>query len=68
MFARALHQSDHMIEQHNILQTVSRLVDQGILRTTMTSSMGRINAANLRRAHAAIESGSARGKIVLEGF
>ncbi|SIR04357.1 MULTISPECIES: zinc-binding alcohol dehydrogenase family protein [Acidiphilium] len=68
MFARSLHQSDDMIEQHNILQTVSRLIDQGILRTTMTTPMGQINAANLRRAHAAIESGSARGKIVLEGF
>jgi zinc-binding alcohol dehydrogenase family protein len=68
MFARSLHQSDDMIEQHNILQTVSRLIDQGILRTTMTIPMGQINAANLRRAHAAIESGSARGKIVLEGF
>ena len=27
-----------------------------------------INAANLRRAHALLESGTARGKIVLEGF
>jgi NADPH:quinone reductase-like Zn-dependent oxidoreductase len=68
MFARSLYQSDSMIEQHNVLQTVSRLIDQGILRTTMTTPMGQINAANLRRAHAAIESGSARGKIVLEGF
>ena len=27
-----------------------------------------INAANLKRAHALIESGRAKGKIVLEGF
>ena len=27
-----------------------------------------INAANLRRAHALLESGKAKGKIVLEGF
>ena len=27
-----------------------------------------VNAANLLRAHAKIESGTARGKIVLEGF
>lgn len=68
MFARALHQTKHMVDQHKILQIVSRLVDQGILRTTMTTNLGQINAANLRRAHAAIEAGSVRGKIVLEGF
>jgi zinc-binding alcohol dehydrogenase family protein len=68
VFARSLQQSDNIIEQHNILQTVSRLIDKGILRTTMTTPMGRINATNLRRAHTTIESGSARGKIVLEGF
>jgi len=34
----------------------------------MADHFGTINAANLRRAHALIESGRARGKIVLEGF
>ena len=29
---------------------------------------GAINAANLKRAHALIERGAARGKIVLQGF
>jgi hypothetical protein len=29
---------------------------------------GTINAANLRRAHGLLESGKAKGKIVLEGF
>ncbi|HQT61727.1 MAG TPA: zinc-binding alcohol dehydrogenase family protein [Acidiphilium sp.] len=68
MFARSLHQTAQMIEQHHILQSVSRLVDQEVLRTTMTENYGPITAANLRRAHAAIESGTTRGKIVLEGF
>jgi hypothetical protein len=30
--------------------------------------MGPIRAENLRKAHALIESGRAKGKIVLEGF
>jgi len=68
MFARSLHHTARMIEQHRILDTVSRLVDQGVLRSTMTKHFGPINAANLRRAHAEIESGTAHGKIVLEGF
>ncbi|MGK9522450.1 zinc-binding alcohol dehydrogenase family protein, partial [Salmonella enterica subsp. enterica] len=29
---------------------------------------GAINAANMRSAHALVESGKARGKIVLEDF
>jgi hypothetical protein len=29
---------------------------------------GKIDAANLKRAHAVLESNTARGKIVLEGF
>jgi Zinc-binding dehydrogenase len=45
-----------------------RLVDAGELRTTLGEDFGRINAANLKRAHALLESGKARGKIVLEGF
>ncbi|EJT84347.1 alginate lyase [Pseudomonas putida S11] len=34
----------------------------------MASTSAAINASNLKRAHALIESGKAKGKIVLEGF
>lgn len=68
MFARSLHRTVQMVEQHKILQSAGRLVDQGVLRSTMTENYGTINAANLRRAHAAVETGQTRGKIVLEGF
>ncbi|NQD96400.1 zinc-binding alcohol dehydrogenase family protein, partial [Pseudomonas sp. CrR25] len=37
-------------------------------QTTLGAHFGRIEAANLRRAHALLESGAAKGKIVLEGF
>ncbi len=47
---------------------MARLVDAGKIKTTLGETYGRINAANLRRAHALIESGTAKGKIVLEGF
>lgn len=68
MFTRSLYQTDDMIEQHRLLQRVSGLVDSGVLRTTLGEHFGTINAANLRRAHALLESGTAKGKIVLEGF
>ena len=68
MFTRPLFQTDDMIAQHDLLTEVSRLVDAGTLRTTLTETLGRIDAATLRKAHALIESGKARGKLVLEGF
>jgi NADPH:quinone reductase-like Zn-dependent oxidoreductase len=57
-----------MAQQHALLNDVSRLVDSGVLQTTLGQSFGVINAANLKRAHALLESNRARGKIVLEGF
>lgn len=68
MFTRSLFETEDMIEQHRLLDTVAGLVDAGTLKTTLGEHFGRIDAANLRRAHAAVESGRARGKIVLEGF
>ncbi|MDO6492504.1 MAG: zinc-binding alcohol dehydrogenase family protein [Cellulophaga sp.] len=68
MFTRSMFQTDDMIEQHNILNEVSELIDNGTIRTTLGENFGTINAENLRKAHAFLETGKAKGKIVLEGF
>jgi zinc-binding alcohol dehydrogenase family protein len=68
MFTRSLFETADMIEQHRLLNRVAELVDAGTLHTTLGEHFGSINAANLRRAHALLESGTAKGKIVLEGF
>lgn len=68
MFTRSLYQTEDMIEQHRLLERVSDLVDAGVIKTTLGEHFGTINAANLRRAHALLDSGKAKGKIVLEGF
>ena len=68
MFTRSLFATIDLIEQHKLLAEVARLIDAGELRTTLGEHFGRINAANLKRAHAFLESGKARGKVVLEGF
>ena len=68
MFTRSMFGTADIAEQGALLDEVSRLVDAGTLRTTLGETFGRINVANLRRAHALIESGRARGKVVLEGF
>lgn len=68
MFTRPSFATDDIAEQGALLNEVSRLVDAGVVRTTMTERHSPIDAANLRRVHTLIESGTARGKIVLEGF
>ncbi|MBJ6126554.1 zinc-binding alcohol dehydrogenase family protein [Microvirga splendida] len=68
MFTRSTFQTADMERQHEILNEASRLVDAGTIQTTLSDVIGPINAANLKRAHALIESGRTRGKIVLSGF
>ena len=68
MYTRSMFETPDMIEQHNLLNRVAELIDAGTLKTTVGEHFGVINAANLRRAHALLESGKAKGKIVLEGF
>jgi zinc-binding alcohol dehydrogenase family protein len=68
MFARSMFETEDMIAQHNLLNEVAALIDAGVLRTTLSERLSPINAANLKKAHALIESGKAKGKVVLEGF
>jgi zinc-binding alcohol dehydrogenase family protein len=68
MFTRSMFQTPDMIAQHRLLNEVAELVDAGVIRTTVADHFGVINAENLKRAHALIESGRSRGKIVLQGF
>lgn len=68
MFTRAIYGTPDIDEQARILNKISRAVDDGRIRTTATQNLGVINAANLKKAHEQLESGSTIGKVVLEGF
>ena len=68
MFTRSIFGTPDMAEQGRILNEVSRLADAGEIRSTLTRRLGPINAANLKQAHALLESGTTIGKLVLEGF
>jgi NADPH2:quinone reductase len=50
------------------VQTFPSAVDDGRIRSTATQNLGPINAENLKKAHAQLESGTTIGKVVLEGF
>lgn len=68
MFTRAMFATPDMIEQHRLLTFVAGEIDAGRLRTTLAETLSPIDASTLREAHRRIETGTARGKIVVEGF
>jgi len=68
MFTRSIFETDDISRQSEILNEVAQLVDGGKIRSTATEILGTISAANIRAAHELLESGKARGKLVLEGF
>ncbi|MGA4852264.1 zinc-binding alcohol dehydrogenase family protein [Acinetobacter haemolyticus] len=68
MFTRSMYQTEDMIKQSELLNQVSQLVDDGLIKTTVSQVLSPINAENLITAHQQIESGSTKGKIVLHGF
>ena len=68
MFTRSMFETADMVRQHELLNRVAAMIEDGTLTTTLGEHFGAINAANLRRAHALIESNRAIGKIVLENF
>jgi NADPH2:quinone reductase len=68
MFTRSMFQTPDMHRQHELLNEVASLIEAGGLRSTVKEIVTPINAANLRAAHAKIESGQTIGKIVLAGW
>lgn len=68
MFTRAMFGTPDMQAQHQLLTDLSRLIQQGQIKTTLKQTLGTINAANLRSAHQLLESGKAIGKVVLQGW
>lgn len=68
MFARSLFGTPDIDQQSKLLNEIASLVDAGRIRSTATQTAGKIDAATLKAVHAKIESNTARGKIVLEGF
>ncbi|MEM9450422.1 MAG: zinc-binding alcohol dehydrogenase family protein [Cyanobacteria bacterium P01_E01_bin.6] len=68
MFTRSMFQTDDMDAQHNLLNRVSALLDDGTLLSTVNHHGGVLNVENLRAAHEFQESGKAIGKTVLDSL
>jgi zinc-binding alcohol dehydrogenase family protein len=68
MFTRPMFRTPDMIRHHEILARLAGLVEAKRVRSTLTGRFGILNAADLRRAHAQLESGTTLGKIALSGY
>lgn len=65
MFTRPMFRTPDMIEHKNLLQKIAALVDDGRIRSTVTTTIEDFSAAGLRRAHEMVESGRSIGKVVV---
>lgn len=65
MFTRSMFETPDMIEQQRLLAETARLVDERVLRTTVTKTIADFSAAGLQQAHRDVESGRMTGKVVV---
>lgn len=68
MFTRSLFQTADMEKQHELLNRVSSLIDDGTLISTVTNNLGDMSTETLKEAHIQQESGRVIGKNVLNGL
>ena len=66
MYAKSWYQTPNMISQHEILDKVSKLLDEGKIKSTLTKTLTPINADNLRTATKMVESKHMLGKVVVK--
>ncbi|MEN7341418.1 MAG: zinc-binding alcohol dehydrogenase family protein [Pseudomonadota bacterium] len=68
MFARPMFDTHDMASQHQLLSTVSQLVDSGAVKSTATQFAGALTVEGLQMAHLQQETGRVIGKTVFKGL
>ncbi|WP_339880542.1 zinc-binding alcohol dehydrogenase family protein [uncultured Algoriphagus sp.] len=66
MFTRSMFQTEDMIQQHHILNQVSKWLSDGTLQSTLTTTLDGLSVENFKEAHAQLESGTTIGKLVIK--
>lgn len=66
MYTRSMFQTEDMIEQHHILNEVARLLDDGVLKSTLKATLSGFSADNLKKAHQQLENNTTIGKVVIK--
>jgi NADPH2:quinone reductase len=66
MYTRSMYTTEDIKRQHEILNEISSLLDNGTLKSTLTTTLKGFTVANLKKAHSMQESGKTIGKTVIE--
>lgn len=66
MYTRSMFTTEDIARQHEILNEISRLLDDGTLKTTLTTTLKGFTVEQLKKAHQMQESGKTIGKTVIE--
>jgi NADPH2:quinone reductase len=66
MYTRSMFTTNDMEKQHEILNEISKLLDDGTLKTTLTTTLKGFTVDNLKEAHKMQESGKTIGKTVIQ--
>lgn len=66
MYTRSMFTTDDIDRQHQILNEISDLLDAGLLKTTLTTTLQGFTVENLKAAHEMQESGTTIGKTVIQ--
>jgi NADPH2:quinone reductase len=65
MFTRPMFKTKDMVTQHHLLNTISQLVDDGIITSTLSETIGPMTAENIGVAHQKLLAGTTIGKLAL---
>jgi len=65
MFTRPMFTTNDMIAQHHLLNTISQLLDEGKLKSTLTENIGPLSTENIDKAHQQLIDGSITGKLAM---
>ncbi|MFT6882179.1 MAG: NADPH2:quinone reductase, partial [Marinoscillum sp.] len=65
MYTRSMFGTDDIERQHEILNEISELFDEGVLLPTLTTTLEGLTVENLKHAHELQESGKTIGKTVI---
>ena len=65
MYTRSMYQTPDMQRQHDILNHLADLLEEGAIQSTLTTTFNGFTVANLKEAHKLQESGKSIGKNVI---
>ncbi|HCD06902.1 MAG TPA: zinc-binding alcohol dehydrogenase family protein [Lactobacillus sp.] len=65
MYSKSYYQTSDMITQHQILNHISHLLDEGTIKSTINKKLSPINVDKLKMAHQLVETNHMVGKVVI---